>query len=36
MNYELNKLYKFVNKNYLFKLYREKKLDDWKRLLIIK
>lgn len=25
MNYELNKLYKFVNKNYLFKLYREKK-----------
>lgn len=35
MNYELNKFYKFVNENYLFKLYREK-IDDWKRLLIIK
>lgn len=25
MNYESNKSYKFVNKNYLFKPYREKK-----------
>lgn len=25
MNYELNKFYRFVNENYLFKLYREKK-----------
>lgn len=24
MNYELNKFYRFVNENYLFKLYREK------------
>lgn len=25
MNYESNKSYKFVNENYLFKPYREKK-----------